>query len=76
LLPRLPSREYYRGAWHPSAITGCGILSSSSQVTRYLAVKSANLGYHYRVRADYVRSSKDISNLNTDSGWHYFIVEK
>ena len=30
----------------------------------------------YRVRVDYVRSSKDTTNLSTDGGWMYFIVVK
>jgi hypothetical protein len=34
------------------------------------------LDLYYRVRADYVRSSKDTSNLSTASGWLSFIVEK
>jgi hypothetical protein len=29
----------------------------------------------FRIRADYVRSSGDTSNLSTDSGWLYFMVE-
>lgn len=73
---KLEVQEYYKSAWHANAITSCGILNSSSKVTRYMAVNSANLGYHYRVRADYVRSSKDTSNLSADSGWQYYMVEK
>ena len=36
---------------------------------------SSDLGYPYRVRADYIRGS-DASNLSTDTGWQYFMVEK
>jgi hypothetical protein len=73
---KLEVQEYYRGAWHAKGTTGCTTLNSSSRASAYLAAKNASLGYHYRVRADYVRSSKDTSNLSADSGWQYFIVEK
>jgi hypothetical protein len=72
----LQVQEYYRGAWYANVTTGCGTLNSSSKVSGYLTLNSADLNYPYRIRADYIRSSKDTSNLSTDSGWLYFMVEK
>ena len=36
----------------------------------------ADIGCHYRIRVDYLRSGKDDSNLSNDSVWKYLIVEK
>ena len=41
-----------------------------------LAISQAHLNSPYRIRADYIRSSTDTSNLSNDSGWQYFIVVK
>jgi len=51
-------------------------LEHIEQGSGYLTVNQADLGYPYRVRADYFRSSTDTSNLNAVSGWLYFMVEK
>jgi len=64
---------YYRGAWH-GKVTGCGTLSKSSKLTAAISLKKAALGYHYRIRADYIRGT-DTSNLAHDSAWAYFIVK-
>ena len=69
-------QEYYLGAWHFNVITGCGKLNSSSEVSAIFVLTHADIGYHYRLRADYLRSSKDMSNLSNDSAWHYFIVKR
>jgi hypothetical protein len=54
----------------------CGALNKSSKATGYLTLTHAVPGRYYRVRADYLRSGKDASNLSTASGWLSFIVEK
>ncbi len=65
---------YYQDAWH-GEVTGCGTLSKSSKLTVAVSLTKAALGYHYRIRADYIRGT-DTSNLANDSPWQYFIVEK
>jgi len=66
---------HYQGAWH-GRITRCAALDSSSRFNLHVNLARAGLGYHYRIRADYVRSSKDISNLSNDSVWQFFIVKR
>ncbi len=68
-------QEHYRGAWH-GATTRCIHLDGSSKISIRFNLTSADLGYDYRIRADYVRSSKDITNLSNDSAWKYFIVKR
>jgi hypothetical protein len=68
--------EYYRGAWRVNTVTGCAALDRASQGAGIFTLTKANIGYHYRVRAGYFRSSTDTSNLNNVSGWLYLIVEK
>ncbi len=68
-------QEHYQGAWH-GATTRCGHLDGSSKISIRVNLTRANLGYHYRIRADYVRSSKDTTNLSNDSAWKYFIVKR
>ncbi len=65
---------YYHGSWQ-GEVTGCGTLSKSSKLTVGVSLAKAALGYHYRIRADYIRGT-DTTNLGNDSPWQYFIVEK
>ena len=51
----------------------CGTLSKSSTVLGDFSLKDG-VGYHYRLRALYVRSKTDYANLNSDSPWIYFQV--
>ena len=69
-------QEYYQDAWHANVTTGCGYLSKSSHASATFGLTHANIGYHYRIRADYIRSQSDISNLSADSSREYFIVER
>jgi hypothetical protein len=69
----LELQEYYQGAWSQSAFTNCAVPNSAGQVPGYLTTSGANLGYPYRVRADYVSSGG--SNLGNDSAWQYFMIE-
>jgi YVTN family beta-propeller protein len=68
-------QEHYQGAWH-GATTRCGHLDASSKISIKVDLTHADLGYHYRIRADYIRSSKDTTNLSNDSVWRYFIVKR
>jgi YVTN family beta-propeller protein len=68
-------QEHYQGAWHGET-TRCGTLSGSSKISVAIRLTQADLGYHYRIRADYIRSGKDTTNLSNDSTWQYFIVKR
>ena len=54
---------------------GCMTLSPASQAGVSFGLNQADLGIPYRVRASYVRSIHDSSNLNNDSSWVYVLVE-
>jgi YVTN family beta-propeller protein len=71
----LQIQEFFEGSWQTSQITSCGTLNSSSKVSGFLRLSSGIRFLQFRIRADYVRSSGDTSNLSTDSGWLYFMVE-
>jgi hypothetical protein len=62
--------------WKAYALTGCTDLNSSSKATLSLSLSKYSIGGQYRVRVDYIRSSKDTANLSTDAGWQYVLVEK
>jgi hypothetical protein len=66
-------QQYFNGGWNGNATTECGTLGSASKVIWYLGLTNAT-GGQYRIRADYLRSSKDKTNLNADSSWYYFTV--
>jgi hypothetical protein len=62
--------------WKAYTLTGCTDLNRSSKATPSVALSKYTVGGKYRVRVDYVRSSKDTANLSTQGAWLYFIVEK
>jgi hypothetical protein len=68
-------QEYVNKTWRAVTTTGCATLNSKSQAGGYLAVSKYALGIPYRVRADYIRG-KDTTNLDADSGFLSFMVEK
>jgi len=65
---------FAQGAWH-SQVTSCGALTKASTLTVGVRLTKADVGYRFRIRADYLPGS-DTSNLGNDSDWAYFIVEK
>jgi hypothetical protein len=67
-------QEFYKGKWYDNP-TACGTLGKNSTLGGYFTLSQADLGYHYRIRAEYLRG-KDTTNLGADSSWQYFIVEK
>jgi hypothetical protein len=73
---RIEVQEHYSGAWRANELTGCAALDGASRLYGFLTVSNGDLGYEYRVRADYVRSIIDVSNLSSDSGWQYVMPEK
>ncbi len=68
-------QEYFQGAWQANVATPCVKLSSASKASAPFRLTQADIGYHYRVRADYIRNGTDTSNLSSDSAWQYLIVE-
>jgi hypothetical protein len=66
--------EYYQGTWY-SAEGACGYLTKASKASGALKLSSASVGSPYRIRALYVRSASDVSNLSNDGAWVYFMVE-
>ena len=75
---RFELQIYFQGAWYddlPSGETAtrCGALSRSSTMLGEFSLKDG-AGARYRVRAQYVRSRADQSNLSSASSWGYFRV--
>jgi hypothetical protein len=68
-------QEYYQGAWQALQYTSCVTLSKSSSAATTFNLTQADKGYPYRIRANYLRSATDRSNLDADSSWRYFMVE-
>jgi hypothetical protein len=68
---QLSAQELRKDAWHASTKTGCAALSPGSQATMYLTVSKAELGYPYRVRADYLSDSPE--NASSAGAWQYVI---
>jgi hypothetical protein len=71
---RVQLEEYYQGTWY-SAEGACGYLTKASKASGTFTLSSANVGYPYRIRALYIRSASDVSNLSNDGAWVYFKVE-
>jgi hypothetical protein len=70
----LETQKFAKGAWHASGKTGCAKLNAASKVTVHLTVAKPQLGYPYRVRADYLSNSP--ADASGASGWQYFMVGK
>jgi hypothetical protein len=71
---KVEMQEFRKGAWHASTKTGCATLSRESKATVHLTAGKAQLGYPYRVRADYLSDSPDYGSGAT--AWQYVMVEK
>lgn len=70
---RFQVQQYYSGAWHTLTTSGCYALSSTSSAKAQLSLTNA-LNQKFRVRSEYERSTKDLSNVSTWGGWQYFVV--
>jgi hypothetical protein len=66
-------QEYFQGHWYTQNFP-CVALNRYSKVSGYLVLTATDLNRPYRIRANYRRGT-DISNLNSHSVWHYFMVE-
>jgi hypothetical protein len=69
----LEGQEFYQGSWYPTLTGSCITLNTSSQLVGYLTLGQSDLGYPYRIRADYISSTS--TNVTTDSPWQYFMIE-
>jgi hypothetical protein len=63
----------FQGTWQWDVITGCGYLTSGSQVFGNFSLAKA-AGQRYRIRAEFSPPKTDISNIGNYSGWLYFRV--
>ncbi|MEU5764325.1 hypothetical protein ABZ782_00200 [Streptomyces asoensis] len=70
---RFQVQRYYSAAWHTLTTSGCYALSSTSSTKAQLTLTNA-LNQKFRVRSEYERSTKDLTNVSTWSGWLYFTV--
>jgi hypothetical protein len=70
----IQTQEFSTGAWHASGKTGCARLNQGSKATVHLTLGKSQLGYPYRVQADYL--SDGPGNASGASAWQYFMVEK
>ncbi|PKT68853.1 hypothetical protein CW362_32710 [Streptomyces populi] len=66
-------QQYYSGAWHTLSTSGCFTLGSKSSVAARLSLSHA-VNQKFRVRSEYVHSSKDTTNVSTWGGWQYLTV--
>lgn len=70
---KFQAQEYYSGGWHTLNTSGCFTLGSKSAVASELSLSNA-VNQKFRVRSEYVRSSKDATNVSTWGGWQYLTV--
>ncbi|MEU1476853.1 choice-of-anchor D domain-containing protein [Streptomyces sp. NPDC005760] len=68
-------QRYYSGAWHTQSTSGCSALSSTSTGRQQMSLTNS-VDNRYRVAAQYVHSSRDITNLSTWGAWQYFTVRQ
>jgi hypothetical protein len=61
--------------WDADTKYGCDTLDGESHDSAPFDLAQA-VGDKYRIRADYIRSARDKTNLSADSGWLYFVVVK
>ncbi|WP_327122092.1 hypothetical protein OG206_32185 [Streptomyces sp. NBC_01341] len=66
-------QQYYSSAWHTLSTSGCFTLDSKSAVAAQLSLSHA-VNQKFRVRSEYVHSSKDTTNVSTWGGWQYLTV--
>jgi hypothetical protein len=72
---RYQAQRYYSGAWHTLTTSGCYHLTPKSTGSGQLTLTNA-VGQKFRMRAEYVHSSWDTTNISTWGGWQYFTVRK
>lgn len=72
---RFQIQRYASGTWHTESTSACRALTSrSAAATSVTLTRSA--GQRFRIRAEYVPSSKDTGNLSTWGAWQYYAVRR
>jgi hypothetical protein len=72
---RFQTQRYYGGAWHTQSTSPCHTLSTKSTGYATLSLTNA-VNSKFRMRAEYVHSTKDTANLSTWGAWQYFTVRQ
>ncbi|MFD3456824.1 WD40 repeat domain-containing protein [Streptomyces sp. NPDC058691] len=72
---RFETQRYYKSAWHTLSTSSCSTLSRTSTGSGTMALSHAT-NQRLRMRAEYVHSSKDNTNLDTWGAWQYFTVRR
>ncbi|MFK0152474.1 hypothetical protein ACIQVK_10395 [Streptomyces sp. NPDC090493] len=70
---KFQAQEYYSGAWHTIGTSSCFSMAPGSTGVTHLVLTHA-VNQRFRVRTEYVHSSKDTSNADTWGGWLYLTV--
>lgn len=70
---KFQAQEYYGGAWHTLTTSPCFSMAPGSVGVTHLSLTNA-VNQRFRVRAEYVRSAKDTTNVSTWGGWLYLTV--
>ncbi|WP_127356545.1 hypothetical protein [Actinacidiphila soli] len=70
---RFQVQRYYSSAWHTLSTSSCHTLSKTSSGYGTLSLTNA-INSKFRMRAEYVHSSKDTTNLSTWGAWQFFTV--
>ncbi|MER6126695.1 hypothetical protein ABT173_29620 [Streptomyces sp. NPDC001795] len=69
------TQRYYSGAWHTQSTSSCRTLSTTSTGYATLSL-TRSVNSKFRIRAEYIHSSKDSGNLSTWGEWQYFTVRQ
>ncbi len=72
---RFQIQRYYSDAWHTQSTSPCRTLSTTSTSYATLGLSNA-VNSKFRMRAEYLHSSKDTGNLSTRGAWQYFTVRQ
>ncbi|WP_089100284.1 hypothetical protein [Streptomyces hyaluromycini] len=70
---KFQAQEYYSGAWHTIGTSSCFSMTPGSTGVTHLILTHA-VNQRFRVRTEYVHSTKDTSNADTWGGWLYLTV--
>ncbi|MFD8258980.1 hypothetical protein ACFV19_08540 [Streptomyces griseoluteus] len=70
---KFQTQRYYSGAWHTLNTSARFTLGSKSAVSSRLSLSNP-VSQRFRVRSEYVRSSKDTTDVSTWGGWQYLTV--
>jgi hypothetical protein len=68
-------QQYGSNTWFANQTFGCYTLNKQSETEALFSLTEA-AGAQYRMRADYIHSRKDTTNLSTKGSWFYFEVVK